>query len=550
MRRNVRLFTLILALVMVIGTMSPIIVDAAKERGSLTIHKLFFPDEIPGGLEDGDWKEGTPPSGTEPLEGAEFSIWKLEEGEESPSGSADHVEITDSKGEAVFDNLPLGRYYVKGTKLPKGVTQESEDFIVDIPSTSTDRRDHIYDVHVYPKNAMTIGAARLLKVGDHEDEPLEGAKFDLYKAGINGDKELIAEGLVTGSDGWTEIVGDLEVGSYYFIETKAPDGYGLDQNKQEFTIEAGDHAYVEGELQEDKVIELTMKNSEKPEEPEQEVDKDSADIGETVRWTIKVDLPSNIETFEMYKITDKIDEALNYAGNLSVSVDFDTYTVTEPGNQGGGTLILDFVPEKLEGGKELVISFDTIINEKAVVGEEIPNQARLDYDNGFEEDYEESDIPKVVTGGAKFKKVDGKTDKALEGAEFIVFKETDDGKLYLVQDQNGINSWSDKREDATKFESDSDGKIVIDGLAYGTYFLEETKAPQVEGKNYRLLQEPEKFVVNADSHKSEIEIENHEGSSLPKTGGAGTILFTVVGLGLMGVAAKFYKREENKLRFK
>lgn len=548
MTKRIRLFTLILSLIMVIGAMSPALASGGK-KGSLTIHKLYFSNEIPEDLKDGDWKEGDLPEGTKPLDGVEFSIWKIGDNDELPSSQPEGepiVRTTSNGGKAIFADLELGRYYVKETGLPKGVTQSSEPFIVDIPSTSVNGEELLYDVHVYPKNALVLGAAQLKKVTE-EDGPLAGAKFNLYKKVEDGEDELIAEGLVTDTDGWTEIVGDLEVGDYYFVETEAPEGYGLDKTKQEFLIEVGNHAYKDGVVIPEKVKKLNMTNYQKPEDPVKEANEDSADIGETVRWTIKVQLPNNIKDFEMYKITDKIDEALNYAGNLSVKLDGNdldatAYALTEPDNQGGGSLVLDFAPEKLAAG-ELEISFDTVINAKAVVGEGIPNKAELDYDNGFETEHRESNTPEVITGGADFKKVDGKSKDALKGAEFIVFKEND-GKLYLVQDENGVNSWSSNKADATKFISGLNGEFSVNGLAYGEYFLEETKAPVVDGKAYKLLQKPVKFVVNADSHGGAILIENNEGSSLPKTGGMGTLLFTVVGLGLMGVAAKTYKREE------
>ena len=61
---------------------------------------------------------------------------------------------------------------------------------------------------------------------------LSGAVFDLYTD--NGTK--IASNLITDKDGMLQY-DHLKAGDYYFIETKAPEGYQLDNSRQKFTIQ-------------------------------------------------------------------------------------------------------------------------------------------------------------------------------------------------------------------------------------------------------------------------------------------------------------------------
>lgn len=88
------------------------------------------------------------------------------------------------------------------------------------------------------------------------------------------------------------------------------------------------------------------------------------------------------------------------------------------------------------------------------------------------------------------------------------------------------------------------GELVINGLADGTYYLTETKAP----KGYNLLREPVKVTIghNKDANgkltetsfvanqtqtdtSGVVRVENNAGAELPSTGGIGTTVFCVLG---------------------
>ena len=81
------------------------------------------------------------------------------------------------------------------------------------------------------------GSTQVHKTDELTGSPLKGAVFSLYKKGENGKDTLIQDGLVTDKDGYTEKVTGLEPGKYYFLETKAPEGYQLSQEPYELTIQ-------------------------------------------------------------------------------------------------------------------------------------------------------------------------------------------------------------------------------------------------------------------------------------------------------------------------
>lgn len=271
------------------------------------------------------------------------------------------------------------------------------------------------------------------------------------------------------------------------------------------------------------------------------------DIGQAFNWIIQPTVPKGIDEYTKFTVKDTLNAALDFQGTDAVTVTSGgtaltagtDYNVTF--DNASRQLTVDFTTaglKKLTVGAPLNINVSTAINDQAVMGQNIVNNATLDYDtshgNTGTVTVAEVDRPEVHTGGKQFKKTDGNA--ALSGAQFVIKK----GDQYLHQDANLAVTWG-ARDGAKVFNSAADGLFEVKGLAYGDYVLEETQAPA----GYTLPTNPTtSFTVNASSYTdTPSEIINKK-SYIPNTGGIGTIIFTVIGLLLMALALFFFKKRQ------
>ena len=198
--------------------------------------------------------------------------------------------------------------------------------------------------------------------------------------------------------------------------------------------------------------------------------------------------------------------------------------------------------EALKGKKELHLQIKAKVNADIKGGDKIENKATIDYETGDKVTPEPDDktttppVTVVVTsGGITLKKIDGETKEALQGAKFKL--QDKDGNIVKV---NGVDVVG---------ESDKDGMIRWGEIPYGEYEIVEIEAPTYkndkgEVKSYQKLREPIKVKIDKDNQTVKLTVENNKsGWILPATGGIGTILFTVVGLILMGAAFMFLRRK-------
>lgn len=282
-------------------------------------------------------------------------------------------------------------------------------------------------------------------------------------------------------------------------------------------------------------------------------DKNNAKIGDTVEYKVEITVADGAQTYTVY---DTMSTGLTFnSGSLKVTANdvvTTDYTLTPTTN--GFTLVLpETYVSTLTKGTTIMVTYNATLNKDAVIdGDGNANEVKLSYGN------HQNTVPsKVTTKSYQFDlvKVDGTTNKLLDGAEF----ELADGntKLSFVKDNDGNYRVATAGEDGTTTTiTVKNGKVNIYGLAGKAYTLTEIKAP--DGYNKLVTSETVNLADGSKTHATfdadvykdgGVVVKNNAGTVLPSTGGMGTTLFYVVGGGLMVAAVVLLvtkKRMEHK----
>ena len=281
---------------------------------------------------------------------------------------------------------------------------------------------------------------------------------------------------------------------------------------------------------------------------EKKDDKVSAEVGETVNYTIKGKVPDYTGfTTYTYKVTDTMSEGLTFQKDVKVTVGgtdvTSDCTITYNVDNNTNKFTVSIPVKRYTIGAEIKVTYSALVNENAVA-KISKNSATLTYSNNPIEGTENTttSVEETVYSSKividKYKK-DSTTTK-LEGAEFVLYKEvTPEGdttatkQYYKWNEENKKVEWVDTIANATTVKTDKDGAASFDGLADGTYYLVETKAPA----GYNLLENPVKVEVNGGTTETALtvtaNVANQAGTLLPSTGGMGTTIFYVLGSALV-----------------
>ncbi|EJO04921.1 SpaA isopeptide-forming pilin-related protein [Oenococcus oeni] len=183
--------------------------------------------------------------------GAEFALYSVSNGQK---GQLLRTGTTDSNGQINWGNLKSGNYILVETKAPDGYIISSTLAAgkqITLSASGSSDNETVADAETNQQGSVT-----LTKVDSSTGDKLNGAVFSLYEK----DGTLVKSGLTT-ENGELSYSG-LNAGDYYFVETKAPDGYHFDPDKQyAFTLDSNNiSAAVDASNTENSVV-LTKTDS-------------------------------------------------------------------------------------------------------------------------------------------------------------------------------------------------------------------------------------------------------------------------------------------------
>lgn len=537
------------------------------------------------------------------------------------------LDETTNTAYAKFSNLDLGLYLVQETAAPSQIVNKTANFLVSVPMTNEAGTAWNYDVVAEPKNEAVYSGITLKKTGTTINADgtkntvnLGGVTFQLQKRAHGSSEQWTkvgdyTTGTTAGNDFGTIHVDSLAPNDYRFIETSlgtadTNNGYILNGKPYEFTVDTDGKIQVGSAAATESAI-ITADN-EKP-DLKKEVKKGDtyanaadASIGDMVEWKVSASVPSNVYQLKKYSITDTMSSALTwveaeaalnitYKSNGTAVNDINPafaettdYTLIKPAdNEAGKSWTITFTDagkKKLKDNNisSIEVTFKTKLNDTARIGKEGNlNDAQLDYSNAIYPDVDPQnpndkkepgedhikDQAVVYSFSIDVTKVDGNnTATKLEGVHFDLYKYSGSAESPSESDLKGSDG---KKINTTDLVTGDDGKITVNGLENGNYYLVETQAAS---GGYNLLKAPVKVVIaqtysvtktttvtkdtegnvtstttvvnetftggDNNSGTYSVTIENRKGFTLPKTGDIGTAMFLIIGIG--GMLAAVY----------
>ena len=325
-----------------------------------------------------------------------------------------------------------------------------------------------------------------------------------------------------------------------------------------------------------------------------------AGIGDTVSYKLEVDVPEypSQSVSRIFTITDTMPDGLTLQTDGIKVVDQVGDEITIPTGlitATERTLTINLDNSDLITGKtKLVVTYDAQLNDSATIGTEgNVNTAALTYTNNpygtvpADTDFAAKaravsgsdntnntktfmDTATVYTFGIEVAKVAKGTKTGLQGAVFELKLKDTTQKIGFT----GSGGTYTKAADGTAaLTTGTDGKLTLKGLAPGTYKLKETKAPAgyvlsageteitiadtdfngiPDSKEQSTTDTTTTQTTEKDNGLVSITVENTKGFTLPRTGGIGTVLFSMIGIVLMGsgvlLVAVFLRKRFGKSR--
>lgn len=148
--------------------------------------------------------------------------------------------VSGDDGSFSFENVPYGNWYIREIEQPTGFVLDETVYDVNISENG-----QIVEIEIV--NELIRGNIALTKVdAEYTDTKLAGAVFEVYKDS-NDNGELDSEDELIGTLTEKEIgqyeMNDLLYGRYFVKETKAPEGFTLDEGVYEVFIDTDGKTY-------------------------------------------------------------------------------------------------------------------------------------------------------------------------------------------------------------------------------------------------------------------------------------------------------------------
>lgn len=447
---------------------------------------------------------------------------------EAYAKNGERMPLTDASGMTTKTGLELGLYLLVETKVPEDVTDTTDPWFVQLPMTDIQGESWFYDVTSYPKN-QTGDPTLDKKVKDRTDAKSTYVDTLTASEGSGLDYRLVSQ--------LPHITSTTTYLSRYTFKDTLAKGLSYGEN----------------------AVLAFYDSTEKAKETN--VDS-AAESGAVALWTK-----------ESGKFTQ-------------------TYTKNEDGTS---QMLIGMTEEGLKeinehySDKYLVVYYTANLksNESVIAGDKgNPNDVTLEWRRTSESYYDTlKDHTLVYTYGIHLKKTfsDGQGNAA--NVQFILQNQTD-GYYVKATGNNGnyyITGKAAQKEAATSFRPGTDGMLLIRGLEGDQYVMTETHSD----RGYSLLKEPLEIQIqstkgvvsvagkgadpvtrqtpafaNVDGTRATMEasltdtgsanalvkmaVQNAKGFSLPKTGGRGLYLMTILGVALASAGMMFASERKSR----
>ena len=277
-------------------------------------------------------------------------------------------------------------------------------------------------------------------------------------------------------------------------------------------------------------------------------DKVTASYGEIITYTVDVTIPEHAAKEDITVVDimsegltpfdgEDADELIDVTAKVGTTELTGENAVTVSQDKNRIEILIPKAAVAANKGQTVTLTYQAVLNNKAVTNVAETNTAHLEYAHytSIESQVEVKAYDFVLT------KVDGDNQfipVTAGDAEFTLWDAS--GKQIPVSlKDNATNTYRvlTGTETPTKIYAggtENRHSATIEGLAAGTYYLQEDKAPT----GYNKLTERKEIKVEAgETGVNKTNVQNKAGIQLPSTGGMGTVAFAVVGLIVMAGAA-------------